>query len=45
MPISNKFFDKRRIQDDGLELEVDVIPTLEFRVEDDPWSEEKAYEV
>jgi len=43
-PISNKFFDKKRIQDDGLELEVDVIPTLEFRVEDDPWSEEKAYE-
>ena len=45
-PISNKFFDKKRINDsNGTEFEVDVVPTLEFRVEDDPWSEEKAYEV
>jgi len=43
-PISNKFFEKRRVHDNQHEIEIDIIPTLQFRQEEDAFGEDRAFE-
>ena len=44
-PTSNRYFEKRRVHDENFEMEIELIPTLPFRVENDAFGEEEAYEV